>query len=268
MLLPLLTDSNIQVLQETLVALSHMPGEVKADALLPLLSHHDPAVRGAAALALARHQPDIAAKAVSEQLKSEVKAARVLYDGWVQRGKGQLTQAQIDQVMGYYRCQMKEMQAISMLHSAVATQALEEQVFRPGEDFSQMNGVVAAFQMWDRVGADPKPAVQALGALDPKVADKAEWMLVQAGPSVLPAVRNVLDSPNSAIRERAIRIVGWQGDAASLQRLRTMQQRGEDIVLAAWAIEKIEGPPGQTVTALGNSTENRRERICCKSKRP
>jgi glycerophosphoryl diester phosphodiesterase len=268
MLLPLLTDSNIQVLQETLVALSHMPGEVKADALLPLLSHHDPAVRGAAALALARHQPDIAAKAVSEQLKSEVKAARVLYDGWVQRGKGQLTQAQIDQVMGYYRCQMKEMQAISMLHSAVATQALEEQVFRPGEDFSQMNGVVAAFQMWDRVGADPKPAVQALGALDPKVADKSEWMLVQAGPSALPAVRQALDSQNSAIRERAIRIVGWQGDAASLQRLRTMQQRGEDIVLAAWAIEKIEGPPGQTVTALGNSTENRRERICCKSKRP
>jgi glycerophosphoryl diester phosphodiesterase/HEAT repeat protein/MFS family permease len=240
MLLPMLQDNNIQVLQETLVALSRMPGEVKAETLLPLLSHREPSVRGAAALALARHQPDIAATAVTEQLKSEVKAARILYDGWVQRGKGQLTQAQIDEVMGYYRCQMKEMQAISMLHSAMATQALEEQAFRPGEDFSQMNGVVAAFQMWDRLRSDPNLAVQALGAADPKVADKAEWMLVQAGPSVLPAVRHVLDSQDSSIRKRAIQIVGWQGDAGALQSLRTMQRTGKDVELTGWAIDNIE----------------------------
>jgi glycerophosphoryl diester phosphodiesterase len=240
MLLPLLSDNDLQVLNETLLAVSRMPGEVKTETLLPFLSHREPAIRGAAALALARHQPDIAAKAVPEQLKSEVKAARILYNGWVQRGKRQLTQAQIDEVMGYYRCQMKEVQAISMLHSAMATQALEEQAFRPGEDFSQTNGVVAAFQMWDRVGSDPEPAVQALGAADPKVADKAEWMLVQGGPSVLPAVRDALGSQNPVIRDRAIQIVGWQGDAAALQRLRTMQQMGKDVELTAWAIEKIE----------------------------
>jgi glycerophosphoryl diester phosphodiesterase/HEAT repeat protein len=240
MLLPLLGDRNIQVLQETLVALSHMHGRVNAEVLLPLLSHRDPAVRGAAALALARHQPDVAAKAVPEQLKLEVKAARTMYDGWVQRGKGQLTQSEIDVVMGYYRCQMKELEAISMLHGPAAMRALEEQAFRPGEDFSQMNGVVAAFQMWSRIGRDPRSAVEALGAADPKVADKAEWILVQGGPLVLPAVREALDGQNSAVRERAIRIVAWQGDTDALPSLQRMRQMGKDAELVTWAIDEIE----------------------------
>ncbi|MDQ1450484.1 MAG: hypothetical protein QOK38_350 [Acidobacteriaceae bacterium] len=240
MLLPLLEDRNIQVLQETLVALSHTPGKVNAEMLLPLLSHRDPAVRGAAALALARHQPDIAAKAVPEQLKLEVKAARTMYDDWVQRGKGQLTQSEIDVVMGYYRCQMKELEAISMLHGPAAMRALEEQAFRSGEDFSQMNGVVAAFQMWSRIGRDPRSAVEALGAADPKVADKAEWILVQGGPPVLPAVREALDGQNSAVRERAIRIVAWQGDTDALPSLQRMRQMGKDAELVTWAIDEIE----------------------------
>jgi len=240
-LLPLLQDKNPQVLQEALVALSHMPGDVNAEMLLPLLSHREPEIRGAAALALARHQPDVAAKAVPAQLKSDVKAARAIYDDWVQRGKPQLTPAEIAVVMGYYRCQMKEVQAISMLHGPMALQALEEEAFRPGEDFSQMNGVVAAFQLWGRVGSDPQRAVEALGAADPKVADKAEWMLVKGGPSVLPEVRDALGSQKAAVRERAIRIVAWQGDAGALQTLRTMQQTDpKDAELAKWAVETIE----------------------------
>jgi glycerophosphoryl diester phosphodiesterase len=240
-LLPLLQDKNPQVLEETLVALSRMPGEVNAEMLLPLLSHREPEIQGAAALALARHQPDVAAKAVPAQLKSDVTAVRVLYDGWVRRGKAQLTPAEIAVVMGYYRCQMKEVQAISMLHGPMATQALEEQAFRSGEDFSQMNGVVAAFQLWERVGPAPQRAVQALGAADPKVADKAEWMLVKGGPSVLPQVREALHNQNAAVRERAIRIVAWQGDGGALQTLRAMQQTdSKDAELATWAIEKIE----------------------------
>jgi glycerophosphoryl diester phosphodiesterase len=240
-LLPLLQDKNPQVLQEALVALSHMPGDVNAEMLLPLLSHREPEIRGAAALALARHQPDVAAKAVPAQLKSDVKAARAIYDDWVQRGKAQLTPAEIAVVMGYYRCQMKEVQAISMLHGPMAMQALEEEAFRPGEDFSQMNGVVAAFQLWGRVGSDPQRAVEALGVADPKVADKAEWMLVKGGPSVLPEVRDALGSQKAAVRERAIRIVAWQGDAGALQTLRTMQQTDpKDAELAKWAVETIE----------------------------
>jgi glycerophosphoryl diester phosphodiesterase len=241
MLLPLLRDQNPQVLQETLVALSHMPGEVKAEMLLPLLSHRDPPVRGAAALALAQQQPDVAAKVIPSQLRSEVKAATALYDSWVASGKPKLTQTEIDVVMAYYRCQMKEIQAISMLHNPQATQALEEQAFRPGQDFSQMNGVVAAFQLWDRVGADSQPAVQALGAADSNVADKAEWMLVQGGPSVLPAVREALGSQNKGVKARAIQIVAWQGDLGSMQSLRTIQQTDpQNAKLATWAMEKIE----------------------------
>jgi glycerophosphoryl diester phosphodiesterase/HEAT repeat protein len=241
MLLPLLQDKNPQVLQEALVALSHMPGEVNAEMLLALLSQREPEIRGAAALALARHQPDVAAKAVPAQLKSEVKAALALYDDWVQRGKAQLTPAEIEEVMGYYRCQMKEIQAISMLYGPMTMQALEEQAFRPGEDFSQMNGVVAAFQLWGRAGSDPQRAMQALGATDPKVADKAEWVLVKGGPSVLPQVREALHNQNAAVRERAIQIVAWQGDGGALQTLRAMQQTdAKDAELVTWAIDKIE----------------------------
>jgi glycerophosphoryl diester phosphodiesterase len=241
MLTPLLGDDNPQVLQETLVAFSHMSGDLSAQMLLPLLSHTDAEVRGAAAMALARHQPEIAAKAVPAQLNSEVKAARAHYDQWIKRGKTPLTQAEIDEIMGYYRCQMKEVQAIAMLHSPEATQALEDQAFRPGEDFSQMNAVVAAFQLWQRVPSDPQPAIRALRASDHGVADRAEWMLVEAGPSVLPAVRAAIDSQNEAVRERAIRIVAWQGDLDALPRLQAVQQSNPvNAKLAAWAVAKIE----------------------------
>jgi glycerophosphoryl diester phosphodiesterase/HEAT repeat protein len=241
MLAPLLHDNNPQVLQETLVALAHMPGAVSPEMLLPLLSHSDPEVRGGAALALARHCPEIATKAVPAQLKSEVKTARILYDQWIHRGKPQLTQAEIQEVMGYYRCQMKEVQAIAMLHSRGAAQALEDEAFRPGEDFSQMNAVVAAFQLWGRIGADPEPAIRALRAADHGVADKAEWMLVEGGPSVLPAVRDAINNQNEAVRQRAIRIVAWQGDLDALPRLRAVQESDpQNAMLAAWAIEKIE----------------------------
>ena len=241
MLLPLLQDKDPLVVEQVLDALSHMPGEVNAERLLPLLSHREPVIRGAAALALARHQPEVASKAVPAQLNSEVKAARAMYDSWVRRGKAQLTPAEIAVVMGYYRCQMKEVQAISMLSGPMAMQALEEQAFRPGEDLSQMNGVVAAFQLWGRVGSDPQLAVQALGAADPKVADRAEWMLVKGGPSVLPEVRDALGSQKAAVRERAIQIVAWQGDEGALQALRAMQQMDyKDAELATWAIETIQ----------------------------
>jgi glycerophosphoryl diester phosphodiesterase/HEAT repeat protein len=241
MLLPLLEDKDPQVLRETLVALSHMPGEVKAETLLPLLSHRVPEIRGAAALALARHQPDAAAKAIPTQLDSEVKAARSLYDKWIARGKPKLMPAEIDEVMSYYRCQMKEVEAVSMLRGPVAVEALEKQAFRPGEDFSQMNGVVAAFQLWDRIGTDPRPAVRALAAADPNVADKAEWMLAQSGPSVLSAVREVLGSQNKTVKQRAIRIVAWQGDLDSLLPLRAIRQTDpDDAELATWAMEKIQ----------------------------
>jgi glycerophosphoryl diester phosphodiesterase len=241
MLLPLLQDKNPRVLQETLIALSRMPGDVNAEVLLPLLSQSDPGIRGGAALALARHQPDLALKAVPVQLRLEMKVAIQLGDDYVRRGKPKLTQAETDEIMGHFRCQMKMVQAISMLKGAGGMHALEEQAFRPGDDSAQFDGIVATFQLWDKIGADARPAVQALGSADTQLADRTEWMLVQAGPSDLPAVRGALDSPNAAIKQRAIQIVAWQGDTAALQKLRAMQQADpKDVELVTWAIDKIE----------------------------
>jgi glycerophosphoryl diester phosphodiesterase len=47
-------------------------------------------------------------------------------------------------------------------------------------------------------------------------------MLVKVGPSVLPDVRKDLQSKNHEVRQRAIRIVAWQGDTNSLDRLQAL----------------------------------------------
>ena len=243
-LLPLLKDSDTTVLQETLMALSRMPGEVDAPSLLPLLTHPSGAVRGAAAMALARHQPDAALKAIPAQLRLEVKTARAHYEDFVKRGQPHLSKEETVQITGYFRCEMKMVQAISMLNGPGAIQPLEEEVFLPDEDFSQMNGLVASFQLWDRLGADPAaavPVVQALQSPSTQVADRAEWILAQAGPAVLPEVRKALDSNNGSVRERAIRIVAWQRDTGSLEQLRSLQQTDRaHASLIAWALGTIE----------------------------
>jgi glycerophosphoryl diester phosphodiesterase/HEAT repeat protein len=242
-LLPVLKDSDATVLQETLLALSRMPEEVDAPSLLPLLTHPSGAVRGAAALALARHQPDAALRAIPTQLRLEVKTARAHYEDFVKRGQPRLSKEETAQITGYFRCEMKMVQAISMLKGISATQALEEEVLLPEEDFSQMSGLVASFQLWDRLSTDPaaaEPIVQALQSNSTQVADRAEWILVQAGPAVLPEVRKVLDSNNGSARERAIRIVAWQRDTESLEQLRSLQQTDRaQASLIAWALGTI-----------------------------
>ena len=248
-LLPLLKDSDATVLQETLMALSRMPGDVDAPSLLPLLAHPGGAVRGAAAMALARHQPNAALKAIPAQLRLEVKTARAHYEDFVKRGQPRLSKEETAQITGYFRCEMKMVQAISMLKGTGAIQALEEEVLLPDEDFSQMNGLVASFQLWDRLGTDPaaaEPVVQALQSPSTQVADRAEWILVQAGPAVLPEVRKALGSDNGSLRERAIRILAWQGDTESLTRLRSLRQTDQaHSDLIAWALDTIKSlhPP-------------------------
>lgn len=240
-LVPLLNDGDSEVLQAALLALGRAPGDVRAEILLPLLSHEDSAVRGAAAVALARHQPEVAARVVPVQLHREMAAERVIYDDYVKRGKPKLTQTEIDTITKSFRCQMEMMRAISMLYADDATHELVTQAFREEQDFSQFNSIIGGFQLWDRIGVDDAPAIKALGSTDGTVADRAEWMLVKAGPAVLPDVRKALDSENQEVRERAIRIVAWQGDTDSLAKLRTMQaMKGRDAELVTWAIAKIE----------------------------
>jgi glycerophosphoryl diester phosphodiesterase len=240
LLRPLLHDGDPRVLQETLLALARMTGDVDAQSLMPLLAHPNPAVRGAAALALARHQPAIAATAIPARLRMEVQTTVRLNDDFIRRGQPQQTQAEIDQVMDYFRCEIKMVQAMSTLKGQPAIQALEEQALRPNVVFTQALSQVAAFELWDKISADPQPAIEALASPDTPTGDRAEWMLIKAGPAVLPEVRKALSSDVATVRERAIQIVAWQGDTESLQMLRAMQQTDKkDAALIAWAIEKI-----------------------------
>jgi glycerophosphoryl diester phosphodiesterase len=240
-LLPLLKDSDPRVLQETLMALGRDPGSVNAETLLPFLASESPAIRGAAAVALARHQPEAALQAIPPRLRAEMKEAVRLGDDYERRGRPHLTQAETDAIMGHFRCQMKMMQALSMLNVPGSTEVLEELAFRPGDDSAEFDSMIAGFQLWDRIAGDPLPAIKALGTADTKAANRIEWMLVNAGPAVLPEVRKSLHDENAAVRDRAIRIVAWQGDAESLKTLRAMRKTySADSSLEDWAIEKIE----------------------------
>jgi hypothetical protein len=108
--------------------------------------------------------------------------------------------------MGFYRSQMRMVEAIAMLQGSDATQALEELAFRPVQ-----------------------------------VAERAEWMLVQGGSQGLPSVRAALSDPNPQVRQRVIRIVAWQGDTCALGALPLMRKANtSDSALAAWAIARIE----------------------------
>ena len=79
-----------------------------------------------------------------------------------------------------------------------------------------------------------------MASADPAAADRAEWVLIQGGPGVLPAVRSALLSTDAALCRRAMYIVGWQGDVQALPALQAIadKQPGE-VGVALWAIAKI-----------------------------
>jgi glycerophosphoryl diester phosphodiesterase/HEAT repeat protein len=239
-LLSLLGDKDPNVIKEALLALSRCPGEVSAEALLPFLASAVPEVRGAAALALTRHQPQVAAPAVMDLLdRDEEHAASGHF-------RGKVTPEQIRLIEAAYREQMKLIQSLESLPPEEARRSLAEQAFRPVKDYSRVTALVAGYQLWDRVAADPAPTIQALRSSNVEVADRAEWVLVKAGPSVLPQLREALRLSDPASRARIIRILGWQGDRESLPLLRTLEHSNpqgsnpENRALIAWAIEKIE----------------------------
>ena len=173
--------SKPRALQATLLALGRTPGDVSAQALLPLLSYSDSAVRGAAAIALAKHQPEVAVKAVSIQLQREMDAEQVLHDEHMkQKDPSYYTQLEIAEFTKSFKCQMEMVRALFMLNGNAATNEIERLAFGPVGDYSIYDSILASFQLWDRIGQDPGPAIQALASGDKKVADRAEWMLVKA----------------------------------------------------------------------------------------
>jgi HEAT repeat protein len=240
-LLPLLGDHDPRVLQETLLAISRCPGDVPARMLLPHLTNPSPLVRGGAALALARHQPEAAAKAVPAALKKDEDQVVRDYATYVERGKPKLTQQEIDPIVLAYRGEMKLVQALELLPQDTALTQLQEQAFRSVEDYSLVTGLVAGYQLWDRIGDDPSTTIAALGSRDADIANRAEWILVKAGPLVLPNVRMALQSGGPSVRARCIRILAWQGDGKALDQLRGMiQSHPEERAQIDWAIHKIE----------------------------
>jgi len=59
-----------------------------------------------------------------------------------------------------------------------------------------------------------------------EVADRAEWALVKAGPSVLHRLRQALPLSDPPSQARIIRILGWQGDHEALPLLHKLQESG------------------------------------------
>jgi glycerophosphoryl diester phosphodiesterase len=240
-LLASLSDHDPRVLQETLLALSRCPGRVPAEKLLPFLSNPSALIRGAAALALARHQPQAASTAVPEALKKDEQLIAEDYARFVQRGRPKLTQQEIDPIVTMYRGQMKLVQAGERLPERDSLALLEGQAFRSVEDYSLVAGLVSGYRLWDRMSEDPSAAITALGSSDTDIANRAEWILVKAGPAVLPAVRDALQSGDAKTRERSIRILAWQGDSGAVALLKSISQsHPEDNRLIDWAIEKIQ----------------------------
>jgi glycerophosphoryl diester phosphodiesterase/HEAT repeat protein len=237
----LLSEDDAEVLQHTLLAISHCAGYVPASRLEPFLKHPNPRVRGAAALALARHDPEVAAIEIPRALAIEEASIAKDYEIYVKKGKPPLSQPEIDITVNLYRCLMKMIESGTLMSVRDGLSFFNHEAFRSAKDYSSTVGPVAAFQLWDRIAVDPKPAIAALASEDIEVANRAEWTLAKAGPGVLGAVRNALRSPNEPTRNRAIRILAWQEDAESLPLLRAMRGTGDaDPLTLYWAIDKIQ----------------------------
>jgi HEAT repeat protein len=240
-MLSLLNDSDNEVVKTALWAIGRCPGDVPADRIVPFLSSPVPTIRGAAALALASHHSEVGAKAIPDLLKREEEQIARENADYVRRGSPKLTQDEIAPIEESYREQMKLIQSLESLSSQDALRALASQAFRPVKDYSQVTAVVSSYQLWDRIEEEPGLAIASLNSADINVANRAEWMLVKAGPGVLPALRQSLNSAEPATRRRVIRILAWQGDQQSLPLLRELQVTNpEDKELVDWTIHKIE----------------------------
>jgi glycerophosphoryl diester phosphodiesterase len=240
-LLPLLQDKDHTELKEVLLALSRCSGNVPASAILPFFQHPVPMVRAAAALALAKHQPELAVQEIPELLRHEEQRSATEYATWIQRGRPKLTQSEIDLLVDDYREHMKLIHALEQLPSSDALPLLAKEAFRSSEDYSHVTSLVAGYRLLDRIAANPELAIPALDSPDIEVANRAEWVLTKADPTVLPTVRETLRTATPAARVRLIHVLAWHGDIASLPLLHELRQSSpQDRDLLDWAVQKIE----------------------------
>jgi len=91
--------------------------------------------------------------------------------------------------------------------------------------------LVAGYQLWDRIDADPQAAIAALSSADGDVADRAMWALVAAGPGVLPSVHSALRASSGEEQKRLVEIAAWRADPEALPALKQPRSKGENAEL-------------------------------------
>ncbi len=231
-------ETDTEVLREALFALARLRKVPSGVSLEKFVSHQDPIVTGAAALAAARADlkdaPALAETArdrLRQRIAEEWKTMRA-------RPAGERpTAEEIRRMVNLYRGYVKLAQSLDSLPDNAL---LFEEAFRPSTDMTQSGALVAGFLLWDHVARHPSKAIEQLGSNDATLADRAEWALVKAGPQVAAAVRSSLNGLNGEAAKRGIRVLAWLGDKEALPQIRAMAAGGENTATAKWAIEKIE----------------------------
>ncbi len=256
-LLDNLVDAPIRTMQEALLALAKIPGPLSTDRIKSLIDHPSGLVSGAAALALARHDPatvDRLIPALASRLREEIETTWRQYAAPIETKsplaksrttferpidpdiprREELMARAVDLYSGY----QKTLAAAALNSSESTTRWLHEELERFSDDFSNFVSYIAAFQLWNR--ADHERLTRNLTAEHPFVRDRAQWTLTKSGSVAAPSLRQALFSPNRDARLRAAQTLAWIGDTQALSQLEKLhQQSDKDSQHYSWAIDKI-----------------------------
>lgn len=256
-LLGLLDDSAVESKAEALLALAKIPGALSTDRIVAHVHNDSGLVSGAAALALARHDPVVADRLIpslARRLRQEIEKTWRQYASPIETktplAKSRTTferptdpdipnrEALMARAVDLYGGYHKMLAAAAMVQSESSTDWLHDELERYSDDFSNFASYIAAYQLWDR--ADHERLVRALTARHPFIRDRAQWTLTKSGPAAASALRRALDSSDRDTRLRAAQTLAWIGDSEALPQLENLQgQSGSDASHYAWAIAKI-----------------------------
>ncbi|HLJ16066.1 MAG TPA: glycerophosphodiester phosphodiesterase family protein [Bryobacteraceae bacterium] len=248
-------SSDPLIAEESLRALARLEVSVPIELLRQRLDDPHPLVRGAAALALAKHDPDSAPalRAAAVRLRQEIYACWSSYAQPAKPeplGKARTTferpaptrpgaTAQIAQATELYRAYQNVSRAFASMQTPEARQWLEEETLRVAPDFSGGVPYVTATQLWDR--ADPQSLAPGLEMQDPMRRDRAQWTLLKRGLLSAPDLRRLLASHDTDARLRAAETLAWLGDESSKPALRNLIQSDPDQKrLYEWCLHKLD----------------------------
>ncbi len=240
--------------EESLRALARLDGAVPASLLRQRIEDRHPLLRGAAALALARHDEASTPvlRAAAGRLQKEIYACWSSYAKPAKAeplGKGRTTferpanngpvaAAQIKQATELYRAYQNVIRAIASMRTPEGDEWLRDEALRVAPDFSGIGEYVAASQLWDR--ADTPSLAAGLEREGPMPRDRTEWTLLKHGASSAPALRALLDSRDADARIRAAQTLAWLGDVSSKPALsRLVESDPDQKDLYEWCLRKL-----------------------------